>query len=203
MPLLSLWQSNPTAVGQLTIEQVVATAGDGLLKDGSICSQELRQYLSEVQSDKLGAYIDQCLSSRFDRAGIALQDLVNELGRRLDYKVTNGRYQGTPTAVGFDGLWVSPEGQIVVIEVKTTDAYRISLDTIAGYRSKLADSGMIPGNSSLWLSAAKILVSWRRKFAVPVTRGTFGSSAQKRSSSWSVSRKTLKNKRRAGKSVAF
>jgi hypothetical protein len=41
MPLLQLWASSPDAVGQFTIEQVVATAGDGTLRDGSVCSQEL------------------------------------------------------------------------------------------------------------------------------------------------------------------
>jgi hypothetical protein len=48
MPLLSLWQSNPTAVGELTIEQVVATAGDGLLKDGSVCSNSTPAALTTV-----------------------------------------------------------------------------------------------------------------------------------------------------------
>jgi len=80
---------------------------------------------------------------------MVLQDLVNELGRRLDYRVTNGRYQGTANAIGFDGIWVSPEGHTIVTEVKTTDAYRISLDTIAGYREKLIAAETIAGESSI------------------------------------------------------
>jgi hypothetical protein len=80
---------------------------------------------------------------------MVLQDLVNEIGRRLDYKVTNGRYQGTSKAIGFDGIWVSPEGHTIVAEVKTTDAYRISLDTIAQYRTKLISSGQITAPSSI------------------------------------------------------
>jgi hypothetical protein len=86
----------------------------------------------------LGDYVQQCLVSKLDRGGMVLQDLVNELGRRLDYQVTNGRYQGVQNASGHDGLWRGPEKQTVVVEVKTTDAYRISLDTIAGYRSRLS-----------------------------------------------------------------
>lgn len=78
-----------------------------------------------------------------------LQDLVNELGRRLDYKVTNGRYQGTVNAVGFDGIWLSPEKGAIITEIKTTDAYRISLDTIAGYRHKLLEAGTISGDPSM------------------------------------------------------
>jgi hypothetical protein len=137
MPLLELWGSNPEAIGQFTVEQVVAAAGDGNLKDGSPCSKELRSYLSEVLSDKLSNYVDRCLTSPFGKGGMVLQDLVNELGRRLDYKVSNGRYQGVQNAIGYDGIWTSPEGHSIIIEVKTTDAYRISLDNIVQYREKL------------------------------------------------------------------
>jgi hypothetical protein len=62
-------------------------------------------------------------------------------GSRLDFKVTNGRYQGTTGEIGFDGLWKAPEGNDVIVEVKTTDAYRISLDTIAGYCTRLQEQG--------------------------------------------------------------
>lgn len=139
MALLSLWSSNPDAVLSLTIEQIVATAGDGKLLDYSECSRELRAFLSQIQVERLAEYADHCLAIAFPKSGMVLQDLVNELGRRLDYVVTNGRYQGKSDAIGNDGLWHSPEGQEILIEVKTTDAYRISLDTIAGYRDQLRE----------------------------------------------------------------
>jgi hypothetical protein len=104
MPLISLWNANPAAIGQLTIEQIVATAGDGSLRDGSECSHELRTYLSNVPTTCLADYVEHCLSSSFTRGGMVLQDLVNEIGRRLDYDVENGRYQGTTTAIGYDWL---------------------------------------------------------------------------------------------------
>jgi hypothetical protein len=143
MPLISLWSSNRTAIDEFSIEQVVATAGDGNLRDSSLCSQEIRTYISEVTSVKLAQYIEHCLSQHFSKSGMVLQDLVNELGRRLDYKVTNGRYQGTSNTIGYDGIWTSPEGHMIVVEVKTTDAYRISLDTIATYRDKLISNGEV------------------------------------------------------------
>ena len=149
MPLLTLWKSNASAVSDFTIEQVVKTAGNGSLKDGSQCSVELRDYLSQIPSKKIGDYVEQCLAASFDKGGMVLQDLINELGRRLDYVVINGRYQGTVNAVGFDGIWHSPEGPTIIAEVKTTDTYRISLDTIAVYRDKLAASGQIHGKSSI------------------------------------------------------
>ena len=112
MPLLAFWESNPDEVGQTSIEQIVAMAGDGNLKDASHCSHELREYLTQADTPKLASYIQHCLSTSFPKGGLVFQDLVNELGRRLDYKVLNGRYQGTVNAIGFDGIWTSPEGQL-------------------------------------------------------------------------------------------
>src|SRR5215510_3428992 len=143
MPLLSLVASSPEAVRQLTIEQVVATAGDGRLRDGTESQRELREYLRQVTIDALATYADYCLSNAFPKGGQVLQDIVNELGRRLEYEVTNGRYQGTTNTVGFDGIWRDPSGHGLVVEVKTTDAYRLSLDTVAGYRDQLLVQGAL------------------------------------------------------------
>jgi hypothetical protein len=149
MPLIALWSSNRTAIDEFSIEQVVTAAGDGNLRDGSLCSQELRAYLSEISSSKLSQYVEHCLSHHFSKGGMVLQDLVNELGRRLDYRVTNGRYQGTSNTIGYDGIWISPEGHAIVAEVKTTDAYRISLNTIAAYRNRLIANGEVTSASSI------------------------------------------------------
>ena len=149
MPLLKFWESNPRAVEELTIEQVVSSAGDGSLKDGSHCSEELRSYLAQILTSKIAAYVEHCLTSGFSKGGMVLQDLINELGRRLDYDVKNGRYQGVSNEIGFDGLWLSPDGHTIVAEVKTTDAYRISLDTIVAYRGKLIDAGKANSRSSI------------------------------------------------------
>jgi hypothetical protein len=149
MPLISIFESAPESVAKFSIEQVVSTAGDGALKDDSTCSAEFREYLSKVGTGEIARYVDHCLSVAFPKNGMVLQDLVNELGRRLDYGVTNGRYQGVQGKIGFDGLWLSPEGHTLVVEVKTTDAYRLSLDTLAKYRSRLAEAGKLSAESSV------------------------------------------------------
>jgi hypothetical protein len=149
MPLLSFFASNPDAVAQLTIEQVVVNAGDGVLKDNSTCSQELRSYFGQIPTATIAGYINHCLENSFVKGGIVLQDLINELGRRLDYEVENGRYQGVTNAIGFDGLWKSSEAHSLIVEVKTTDAYRLSLDTLAGYHSKLDGAGQLEPTSSV------------------------------------------------------
>jgi hypothetical protein len=68
----------PVAIEEFSVEQVVTAAGDGNLRDGSLCSQELRAYLSEITSAKLGEYIEHCLSKHFSKGGMVLQDLVSE-----------------------------------------------------------------------------------------------------------------------------
>lgn len=149
MLLISLRDSAPDAVARMTIQQIVGNAGDGRLVDNSDCSKELRKYLRDVESTDLARYVEQCLGTPSDKGGMVLQDLVNELGRRLEYDVEDGRYQGVVNAIGYDGLWRSAEGHAIVVEVKTTDAYRISLDTIAKYRDRLTGAGRIGASSSV------------------------------------------------------
>lgn len=149
MPLLELWNANQAAFTSLKIEQIVAMAGDGNLKDDSPCSSELRQYLQLLPLETLAEHVERCLTYSFAVGGLVLQDLVNEVGRRLDYTVANGRYRGVVGQIGADGVWKSPEGQSIVIEAKTTDAYRIRLDTIAAYRTALAAQGQLGSGSSI------------------------------------------------------
>ncbi|MEX0991352.1 MAG: hypothetical protein WD004_03670 [Actinomycetota bacterium] len=95
-------------------------------------------------------YASECLEGQFDERGLALQDVVNELGRRLDYQVVNGRYRGTPNQVGFDGLWTDPLGYTIVVEVKSSDVHRFDIDAIARYREQLVESGdLVLGESSV------------------------------------------------------
>jgi hypothetical protein len=42
MPLLSFWSSNRDEVLKMTIQQVVSSAGDGQLRDGTEASSQLR-----------------------------------------------------------------------------------------------------------------------------------------------------------------
>jgi hypothetical protein len=149
MALLDLWKASNEAVAKLKIEQVVGTAGDGNLSDGSVCSIELRQYFQLLPLQSLADYAERCLTHSFTSSGLVLQDLMNEVGRRLDYAVTNGRYRGVAGQVGYDGIWKSPEGESIVIEVKTTDAYTIKLDTVAAYRDALIGQGLVTAKSSI------------------------------------------------------
>jgi hypothetical protein len=120
------------------------------LKDGSETADEFRQFLREVDSEKLIEFSSYCLENAFQGSGQVLQDLINEVGRRLGFQVENGRYQGVRNDIGFDGIW-SADGESLVVEVKTTDAYTIKLDVIARYRDRLVESQRIPRETPILL----------------------------------------------------
>jgi len=141
MPLLDLWAKTPDQLEDKQVHQLIAFAGNGKLLDDSACSAEFRAFLATVPSEKLEKYAEQCLIGSFQDSGLALQDVVNEIGVRMGADATHGRYRGTKKHTGFDGLWKFPSGQSIVIEVKTTDAYRIDLNVVAEYRRKLIVDG--------------------------------------------------------------
>lgn len=143
MSLIELYQDTPSQIEEKHIEQIIKFAGSGKLTDGGKTSEEFRNYLKQVSSSLLKRYVDECLQKSFNDSGIALQDVINELGRRLGFKVTNGRYRGIKNEIGYDGIWQYPNGHSLIIEVKTTDAYRIALKSIINYRKALAKIGTI------------------------------------------------------------
>lgn len=136
MSLLAISKKNSLEVANYRIDQVVALAGDGKLRDGNRCSLEFREYLRSIPIEKISLYIRELLSEKFTDSGFVLQDLINEVGRRLGFEVTNGRYHGVAGQSGHDGYWSANEMRFVV-EVKTTDAYRINLSTLASYAKQV------------------------------------------------------------------
>ena len=132
MPLVNLWRDSKETVLEMGIQAIVATAGDGSLKDKSEASEELRIFLSEIESRYLKKYANQCLTNPFPDSGFVFQDIVNEAGRRLGLTVENGIYRGKQDKNNCDGIWKTGDW-IFVVEVKTTDAYSIQLGKIADY----------------------------------------------------------------------
>jgi hypothetical protein len=149
MPLLSFWKNNRQEVLKLSIEQIVKSAGDGNLKDSSDCSQELRHFFKACPSDCLFGYSRHCMEKSFQDSGFVLQDIVNELGRRLDFDVENGLYRGKTTSIGFDGIWRVKDEPALIIEVKTTDYITIPLEKLASYKEKLIGADRVSRDSSI------------------------------------------------------
>jgi hypothetical protein len=141
--LIEVWREQPAFLETKSFRQIIQLAGDGVLRDGSGAAQELRDWLSAIPLERVRSCIDECLAASFDGASHALQDATNEVGSRLGFKVAPGRYRGVKGHIGNDGLWNAADGFSILVEVKTTDVYRINLDTIAGYRDGLVSAGTI------------------------------------------------------------
>ncbi|MEB3228283.1 MAG: hypothetical protein VKJ27_07850, partial [Synechocystis sp.] len=93
-------------------------------------------------------FANECLEEKFENSGLVLQDIVNQAGERLGFDVEYGLYQGSSNTIGYDGIWQFNENINIIVEVKTTDAYRINLDHIYGYKRKLMDREKIPDKAS-------------------------------------------------------
>lgn len=139
MSLTSLWKSDKGELAKKNIQAVVKWAGiDGKLLDGNNTSEEFREFLTNIPSEMLARYANECLyDEKFSDGPPALQDVINEVGRRLGFKVQNGLYRGKTNQIGNDGLWLSDDASAIILEVKTTATYTIDLETLVEYRKKL------------------------------------------------------------------
>jgi hypothetical protein len=154
--LIDIWRTQPSFFERKSFRQIIQVAGDGRLLDGNRTSNELRDWLAAITLGQLKSCIDECLAGPFSESAQGLQDSVNELGTRLGFAVTHGRYRGNRTEIGNDGLWLAKDGFGLLVEIKTTDAYRINLDTIAGYRDKLiSEKKLDPQMSSILVAVGR------------------------------------------------
>lgn len=145
-----IWINSKETFDSKSLSQILSFAGDGKLRDNNTTSNEFRELLEQVPFELLKQFSENCLSDKFEDSGLALQDVINQIGSRLGFSITNGLYRGKRNEIGFDGIWKSNEGFNIIVEVKTTDAYRINLDVIAEYRNKLIDQQQInKANSSI------------------------------------------------------
>ena len=127
------------------LSQIIQFLGDGHLKNGD---DTFRNLLKKLPNHLLIRYAQECLDKGFQDSGLALQDIVNTIGIRLGYQVSHGLYRGNKVEIGYDAIWNLNRDYSLIIEVKTTDAYRISLDTIANYRDRLIEKGEVKETNS-------------------------------------------------------
>ena len=127
MDLVTLARNNPDAFEKKTIDQIVAITDDGKLHDGSECARQVREFLKFQTAERIAKYAHYCLKHPSDVNNAALQDIVNEIGRRLEFDVVYGKYFGSRQTDGYDGLWASGPNQLVVV-CKLSDDYKVDID---------------------------------------------------------------------------
>src|SRR5260221_593813 len=108
--------SDQIMLEQKRLVQIISFLGDGKLKNGD---ERFRGFLKSISNDQLVKYAEECLEKSFADSGLALQDVVNETGSRLGFKITPGLYRGNKNDIGFDGIWEQYDGWKLVIEEKS------------------------------------------------------------------------------------
>ncbi|MEB3123510.1 MAG: hypothetical protein VKL41_20085 [Snowella sp.] len=147
--ILEIYKQNKQLILDKSIRQVLSFAGDGKLRNNNETCQEFRELLSVIPTEYLVKYANECLDNKFDDSGLVLQDIINQAGKRLDFKIEYGLYQGSKNTIGYDGIWDINQENSIIVEVKTTDAYRINLDHIYNYKRKLVEQKRISETSSI------------------------------------------------------
>jgi len=127
----------------LSISTILGLVGD--LKDNDPAQIRFRGYLEKEVNDVglLRDFINECLANTGDQYNFAFQDLVVYLGKFLGFKCEYGRYRGTKDDPGHDGIWSTHDEFSVVVEVKKTEAYAISIGTLVGYIDRLISDRII------------------------------------------------------------
>jgi hypothetical protein len=141
--IVEFWKINKNTIEEKSLQQILAFTGDGKLRDANKTSLEFRELLDNIPSELLIKFANECLIDSFNESGFVLQDIINQIGLRLGFNVQHGLYRGKRNDIGFDGIWTSKDDYSLIIEVKTTDAYRINLDTIYGYQESLIEQKRI------------------------------------------------------------
>lgn len=153
--LKDLWNLNQKLMENKTINQIDTWISN---LNNEEKKKELREFFGIIPLNKIEDYIEECTKSKSksakkDREGFIFQDLVNELGKRLDYDVKFGVYKGKKKAKktekinGYDGLWTKGEDCSIVVESKVSDIF-LNLDTVNEYKEDLVKEGNISANNT-------------------------------------------------------
>jgi hypothetical protein len=125
---------------ELTLDRLVNLAGDW--NDGSRASEQFRDIIEDEQTttEEIEAYLLEAMEGTEQYHNRALQDLVNNIGRRLGFEVEYGVYQGRSDTIGYDGHWTSTateDDTHLVVETKKTTAYAIDPGQAGEYMDEL------------------------------------------------------------------
>ncbi len=144
---------DPSKAGDKSVKQIVSIFADGKLTDKGETAPAFREFLNNAEIEQLERYTNEMVTEATD--GKILQDIVNTVGRKIGFEVEHGLYQGNAKAIGFDGYW-SLDDINLIVECKTTDAYRISTDVLLGYAKRLKDERNLPKEPPILLVVARI-----------------------------------------------
>ena len=127
---------------ELTLDRIVNLAGDWT--DDSRASDQFRDIIEDEQTttEEIEAYLHEALDGSDQHHNRALQDIINNIGRRLGFEVEYGVYQGRSDTIGYDGHWTSTATEDethLIVETKKTTAYSIDPGQAGEYMNEFTD----------------------------------------------------------------
>lgn len=135
--LIEMWEEDKDNIESKSVSQLVKFTGNGNLNSYNTCKQ-IRDYFSVIDSNKLASYAKECIDTKFPEGGFILQDIINEIGKRLDFEVQFGEYHS-----GSDGLWKTHDVHSFIIESRTSSDFPIILDKLDKYRQSFINNGSV------------------------------------------------------------
>ena len=151
--LIKFWVSNQKEIEEMKIQELINIASGNAEER----LKELREFLQKTESNDvlLARLVKEITNStvkfeNLDISGFILQELINEIGRRLEFKIEYGIYRGTrnPETIGYDGIWTTKDGYSFIIESKKTDTYNFELETADNYREQLIENKKVERDKS-------------------------------------------------------
>jgi len=113
------------------------------LKDGTEQTKRFRQFIEQDKwtSEQIKKWLDECInksSGAHDPYNRAFQDLVVSIGKRLGFEIHYGKYVGKAGEENYDGIWKRENGDLIVLEVKTSTWPIGSVSQLGEYLEKLS-----------------------------------------------------------------
>ncbi|MBC7188658.1 hypothetical protein H5U35_00350, partial [Candidatus Aerophobetes bacterium] len=113
------------------------------LKDGTEQVNRFREFIEKEKwsTEQIKKWLDECISEgkgTHDPYNRAFQDLIVSLGKRLGFEIQYGRYMGKSREENYDGSWKRENGDMIVLEVKTSTWPIGSVGQLGDYLEELS-----------------------------------------------------------------
>jgi hypothetical protein len=113
------------------------------LKDNNETSKRFREFIEQEKwtIDYFKKWLDECInksSGAHDPYNRVFQDLVTSLGKKIGFEIEYGRYAGKSGEDNFDGIWKRNNGDIIILESKTSTWPIGSVSQLGNYIDELS-----------------------------------------------------------------